>query len=273
MSIRNPPMSLCSFDSLSPLRKYVYHILDEFYLRNSSKIIHTSKKSKDLLKYCPGYYDKSIVLAASAGENFCQITPRKKTSSRNISFTYWGVINFERDLETVLRGFKMAKELDPNFDSEIYICGEGPDLENLRQLVENLKIKNVIFKGCMIQEDLCKFLQEQTVAVIPIPPREIFQYSTPIKLAEAITMELPILASNIEPHGVVGDKNLGVICEHSVEDYSRAFLQFWKFSDDDLNHFSENCRKIKYFYSYQYLAKDVGDAIKFEIKKLDCKQK
>jgi glycosyltransferase involved in cell wall biosynthesis len=269
MSIRNPPMSICSFDRLSSWRKCLYSILDGIYLKHSSKIIHTSKMSKELLKCYPEYYDKSIILAASSSEIFCKEITRKESLSKNLNFAYWGVVTPERDLGVVLKGFKKAQEADPHFDSKLYICGDGPDLENLMQLANISKIKNVIFKGYLIQEDLCAILQERPVAVIPIPPREIFKYSTPIKLAEAITMELPILASNIEPNGVVRYKTLGILCDHNIEDYSKAFLQFQSFSEDELNQFSENCRKIKFLYSYQYLAKDVGDAIESEIIKND----
>lgn len=261
MCIRNPPASLCSSKSLSFSIKTIKKILDQICLKCSTKIIHISEKSKELLKPYPRLYQKSIIMQSCPNNIFLEYDQRKNLENNKLTFAYWGVIDRMRELGAVITGFAKAKELDDKFDAKFYLVGGGVDLERLKELVKKLKLTDIIFKGYVRQEELCNFLQEISVAVISIPPEEFFQYSSPLKLAEAVTMELPIIASNIEPNQIVKEHNLGILCEHDVNSYAQAFLKFWSFSDSELNEFRENCKKIKYLFTPENVFKEVGEAI------------
>lgn len=265
LCIRNPPESACSFEDLSVLKKIIVKLLDKIILKYTDKIIHISEKSKDLLKPYPGLYQKSIVMGSCPNTIFLESYQREKIENSKITFAYWGHMDRTRDLDILLKGFIKAKELDDKFDAKFYLFGGGKDLERLKALVKELKIPYIVFNGYVGQEELCKFLQDISVAVIPIPPKEIFQYSSPLKLAEAITLELPMIASNIEPNQIVREHNLGILCEHDVDSYAEAFLKFQKFSDPELNDFRENCKLVKYLYTPENVFKEVRDAIAQEI--------
>lgn len=111
----------------------------------------------------------------------------------------------------------------------------------------------------MKQKGLYKFLRETSVAVVPVPPKKFYQYSSPLKLAEAIAMELPIIASDIEPNQIVKEQNLGIICNHDEDSYARAFLEF--FDSSNLDRFQENCKKVKHLFTPETVFKELGEEI------------
>lgn len=270
MCIRNPPMSLVSFDKFSGLRYLLIKLIDAIYLELSNKIIHISQKSKELLRFNPKLYDKSIVMGSCPTELF--LNPSfiwKRSSEKDLRFVYWGVTNKNRDLGIVLKGFAKAKQIDPNFDLEFHLFGDGDDLERLKSLVIDNHICDVKFKGYTDQCEIYDFLEINSIAVIPIPPKEIFQYSSPLKLAEAITLGIPMIATDIEPHQIVRDANIGILCEHNIDSYAAAFLKIWSFSAEShmLEEFRENCNSAKSLFAPENVFQEVIFAIRQEIKK------
>lgn len=258
IDFRNPPHSL-RFDESTPLyKKIVIRMVDNVCMRNSNKIIHISKKSKQLLESNPSLYEKSIAVP-SCSQNIFATRKRENMKNKRLTFAYWGVINKMRRLDIIIKGFAKAKTLNNKFDAQLFLIGAGDDLTHLKKLVHGLKASDIIFKDYMNKKELYKFLQRVSVAVIPIPPEKFYQYSSPLKLAEAIAIELPIIASNIEPHQIVKEHNLGIICNHDEDSYARAFLDF--FGSSDLDRFQENCNKVKHLFMPETVFKDIGEEI------------
>ena len=72
-----------------------------------------------------------------------------------------------------------------------------------------------------------------------------------------MSAELPIIASDIEPNEIVKKYNLGIMCDHNEDSYSRAFLKITNL----LDVYSNNCRKVKEMFSPNSVFKDLGEAI------------
>jgi|GEM_PF-6327703 len=264
-NIRNPPESLCSFEDLTFIKKLIVKILDEMILKFSDKIIHISEKSKDLLKYYPRLYSKSIVMGSCPNNIFLESDRKNIIGNNELVFAYWGIMERTRNLDIIIKGFMKAKKLNDQFEAKFYLFGGGEDLDRLKELVKKLKTPDIIFGGYVGQEELYKFLHNISGAVVPIPPKEIYQYSSPLKLAEAVAIELPMIASNIEPNKIVEEHKLGILCEHDVDSYAQAFLKFCDFSDYELNEFRENCKKIKYLFTPENVFREVREAIVHEM--------
>jgi len=261
VNLRNLPYSLY-FDKSIPLYKRVgVKVTDKICMKYSDVVI-VHKEIKELFKSNLKLYQKSLVLQSCSQNIFLKPKRNKNIESKELTFATWSVISKTRRLDIAIRGFAKAKELNEGVDAKFFIIGDGDDLENLKKLVKKLKTSDIIFKGYMQQGELCKFLQGVSVAVIPIAPDKVYhQLSSPIKLAEAIALELPMIASDIEPNQIVKERNLGIICEHDADSYAQAFLKFWSFSDSDLNKFGRNCKKVKHLFTPENVFKDVGGAI------------
>jgi len=258
IDFRNPPRSLRFDESTPSYKKIVIRMVDSICMRNSSRIIHISEKSKHLLESNPNLYEKSIVVP-SCSQNAFTIRKRENMKNKRLTFAYWGIIAKGRKLDIVIRGFAKAKTLNNKFDAQLFLIGTGDDLTHLKKLVQELNTPDIIFKDYMNQKELCEFLHKISVAVIPIPPEKFYQYSSPLKLAEAITMGLPIIASNIEPHQIVKEHNLGIVCNHDENSYARALLEF--FGSSDLDRFRENCNQVKYLFMPETVFKELGEEI------------
>jgi len=257
VDLRDPIQSLIPFSPEKSGRRKL-KLLDKLYLAHSNKIIHANERSNRLLKWFPRVYRKGIIVPNCARDYFYAKTKQAKESKQQI-FAYWGVIHEARKLDTVIRGFAKAKKSNKKFKAKLYIIGDGSDLHRLKKFVEEHKLPDIYFTGYMTLENLSKFLSQNcSVALIPIPQTEFYQFSSPIKLAEAIALELPILASRIEPHRIVEDNELGLLCDHTEDDYACAFL---KFHNLNLNKFRENCRKEKWKFAPERVFKELGESI------------
>lgn len=259
--IRNPPLSLCPFRSPSLFKKIIYRFLDKLFFNYSDYIIHISNKSKNLFINKPILFEKSIVMGSSPSSAFLNSQPIAKESKKKIKdypkiFSYWGIIDKSRDLETVILGFKRAKLSDKHFKAKLFIYGTGNDLERLRNFIKEIDEPDVFLPGQIDQNELCEKLINSLAAVIAIPSIDFYQYSAPLKLAEAIYLELPIIASYIEPNIIVEDYNLGFLCKHDTQSYAKAFIKIYNMSEKDIIVLKENCSKVKQFFSTEFILKD-----------------
>ena len=262
MGLRNPPISISYLKKLSSVDKAIVKISDKICMLFSDKIVHISNEAKNLLKNHPNLYGKSIVMGSCSNEIFATCRKKETSIAKQLSFVYWGIIDAKRELESTINGFAKARDLNKDFHAEFYLIGQGKDVERLQKYCKDMNLENIFFTDYMNQEDLCKFIQEKSaVAIIPIPPLEFFRYSSPLKLAEAVTMNCPIIASNIEPNHVVEKYNLGILCDHTADGFAQSFLHFSNISKLKMTEFKNNCEKAKYIFSSEHVCKEVGDSI------------
>ena len=266
MCIRNPPESICAFKQYNWLTAFIIKFLDSIYLRNCSVLIHISEKSKNLFYNQKKIFNKSIVMGSSINNFFLKDNVEICRNYTKVVFFYWGVINKSRDLDTIILAFHKATKENKDFDSDFYLFGGGDDLDRLKELVDKLCIRNIIFKNYKTQDELIKALKRRgAIAVIPIPPDDIYQFSSPLKLAEAICMQMPILASEIEPNKIVKDLNLGILCSHCIDSYSRAFLKFNSMQEDQLKIFQQNSLIAKNYFTPNYIFRELVELMTKDI--------
>lgn len=263
LDVRNPPYSLYISNTTHLYKRLFVKITDYVCMQCSDVIVHISEAAKELIKSKGSFYNKSISVPSCASDLLSgDMDFFKNKENNNLAFVTWGVIDKSRKLDIVIRAFKKASELNPNFNAKLFLIGDGEDLKALKELANSLKVSNVIFKGYMKQKDLFIFLQKMDVALIPIPSDKIYyQVSSPLKLAEAISLELPVVASDIIPNNIVKKYDLGILCGHDVESYTQAFLYFWNISDGEFERLKINCRNSKYMFSPKYIFNELGNLI------------
>jgi glycosyltransferase involved in cell wall biosynthesis len=125
-------------------------------------------------------------------------------------------------------------------DASLHIFGDGDDAESVASAARESG-DMVHVHGYLPQERLAEALADICFAVVPIPPHNFFQYSDPLKLAEALALGMPVLASDIEPTRDVIAHNRGVVCAHDEEEYSAAFTALAELSDEDVAAMSGAC--------------------------------
>lgn len=261
IDFKNPPASLVlePVSRFSNKKRLVFGLADRMVFRFSDKIVHTNLRSKSLLEDCPAPYKKSVVSENFAESIWSESKAVVRSRPQGTRFAYWGIMDIERELDIAIRGFSNALNGSGEMETKLYLVGDGNAVPQLRSLANELNVsENVIFLDYMPQERLVDFLKGVDVAVVPIPPHRFYHYSSPVKLAEAISLELPILASDINPNSAVREHGLGIVCKHDEREYEQAFLSFMSY--ETLRPFSENCGKVKYLFSPEYTLRELDIA-------------
>jgi glycosyltransferase involved in cell wall biosynthesis len=105
--------------------------------------------------------------------------------------------------------------------------GEGDEKARLEDLVRRQDGAPVRFHPWQTREALQEILAQATVAVVAIPP-DIEQYvaSSPLKLAEALALGRPILASELPATDLVRERGVGIQARHERGAYASAIRAF-----------------------------------------------
>ena len=83
-----------------------------------------------------------------------------------------------------------------NDDTELVLCGDGPDREALEHRAERMAVANhVRFLGSVAPAQVPRVLRDLDIAVAPYPAGE--HYFSPLKLYEYMAAGLPIVASAV----------------------------------------------------------------------------
>lgn len=82
----------------------------------------------------------------------------------------------------------------------VLIGGTDENQEDLKEYIENKKIKNVFIKDFLPHREIIKYIKSANVLVLPNTAKEerSAKYTTPIKLFEYIASNVPIIASRID---------------------------------------------------------------------------
>lgn len=107
-------------------------------------------------------------------------------SKFNISF--FATINNQFDYERII---ELAKALEKDKEIIINICGDGPQLNELKEKVSN--ISNIKLLGWVGREELNYILQNSKLGLAPYKNTFDFQMSVSNKFAEYISYGLPVI--------------------------------------------------------------------------------
>lgn len=111
------------------------------------------------------------------------------------TIVYAGRVSYEKSIDQVIRAFALAAQKDP--DIELLIVGDGPELNNLKKLAEELKVSpRVIFTGNLDRQNGFRQALQASDIFITASKSE----NMPMTVIEAMACGLPIIA--------VGEKGL-----------------------------------------------------------------
>lgn len=105
---------------------------------------------------------------------------------------YIGTLSHSYDIETTIRAMK---ELEYKEELKLFILGQGPDYNKLKELARNLDILdvNVFFKGTLQYDEMTSFLKSSDVAINAIKGSSKATFTN--KLGDYLAAGLPILNS------------------------------------------------------------------------------
>ena len=186
------------------------------YCNRSDEVIVVIDEAKDRLVQL-GINASKIKVVANYPElsDFDNLPPVKKTfnDQGKIILFYAGGINYHRGLQFVIRS--LPGVIEKYEELELRIFGEGNYLNDLKVLVESLKLENrVIFYGQVPYAKVLEELVQSHITLIPHVKNEHTDSTIPHKLFQYIFAGKPVLVSNCLPlERIIKTINAGAVYE------------------------------------------------------------
>ncbi len=214
--------------------KYVYKNTSNFSISAKGfeqKIIPYINEDKEI-KYLPNwadYLNKDLELF-------------KFSKNDKVHFTFAGNIGTVQNLDNIINSFgNLSSEfLDK---AQLNIIGDGSHLDNLKNLVEINKFKNIIFWGRKPREDIYKYLEASDFLIVSLVDKPIFSLTVPAKTQTYIAAGKPILAIlNGEASKIIKDNNLGFCSKpDDIENIKKVFVEAITLDDNKKEDMTKNC--------------------------------
>lgn len=210
---------------------YLIDRLIKYIYKNCNSVFISSKRFADTIKL---YTDKECIYTP----NWLKPAEDKESGLRldknKVNFTFTGNISRYQNLTNTILGFAEANVADAIFN----IVGDGSFIAQLKELVAEKNIKNVIFHGRRPYEEMNDILAQSDILVLPLMPDEGIMKTEPLKLQSYLYAGKPILGilggSGKE---IIEDYKLGMCAlPDNIEDIARSFKQIIEFAS---NHSAE----------------------------------
>lgn len=161
---------------------------------------------------------------------------------KDITFLNIGRLSVEKDQEKLIRAFKLFNNEYP--DSSLLIMGEGPSRARLMMIIKNLNMENKV-----------TLLGNRDNPYPYIKKADCFVLSSnhegqPVVLYEAMTLEKPIIATDIVANRAVLDGGFGELCDNSIDGIFESMIRLAsgkiKLCKFDINKYNKNALSLFY---------------------------
>ena len=175
---------------LKSIQRKVEKILSAKTLNKSSKILVANNETKEIVNE---FYDvspeKIEIMPNGIDTKIFHTSVIKK--SKMILFS--GVMYNHRGIDVLLNAAPTVIKKIP--EVKFVLLGDGPELDNLKKIAENLKIeKNIEFKGWIKRDEVMNYLADASIAIGPLRSTTVTKNALPIKVLEYMASSLPILS-------------------------------------------------------------------------------
>ena len=175
---------------LKSIQRKVEKILSAKTLNKSSKILVANNETKEIVNE---FYDvspeKIEIMPNGIDTKIFHTNVVKK--SKMILFS--GVMYNHRGIDVLLNAAPTVIKKIP--EVKFVLLGDGPELDNLKKIAENLKIeKNIEFKGWIKRDKVMNYLADASIAIGPLRSTTVTKNALPIKVLEYMASSLPILS-------------------------------------------------------------------------------
>lgn len=152
---------------------------------------------------------------------------------------YFGRVSKEKGIFNLVKAFENINE------GKLYIAGEGPDLEKLKNLVNEKNMQEKVkFLGFLQHDELNKYIRECSFAILP----SVWYDNCPYSVLETLSLGKPVIGSNI-----AGIPEL-------IKDGKNGLLF-------DYNNINDLQDKIKYLFNNEQIRTQMGTNARLDIQK------
>lgn len=213
--------------------KKIEGILLNFILKKADLVFPISNWMMDELVNEGISKSKMIPLPMGANINFFNINKDGKKIRAKYGINhckivlYLGIMDKERNLETIIRSFSHIASTD---NIKLMMVGHGNDKKNLEKLSNELNLnEKIIFTGYIPYFEIPHYIAASDICLSPIPPIPIYKISSPTKLFEYMAMGKPVIANNgiLEHEKVIEESKCGILVNYDEISFANAILKLY----------------------------------------------
>jgi len=225
----------------------IYHWIESYCAKNCDETWNLSQRMIDARLKFKGIKIDSKQKVVPMGIWYNEIKRYKFNEINQHQIVFVGHILEKQGIQYVLNAIPQIIKQIP--DIQLIIIGDGPYLQNLKDIVSKLKInKNIEFLGFVKdQNKVNKILAKSALALALYskedPLRNYTYYSDPGKIKTYLGAGVPILITNV-PHNAkeIQDKGCGEIVNENKEIISKKIIQIIK-NKNILSQYRKNTEK------------------------------
>ena len=226
----------------SPIYKFFGAVSKKLYNR-ADRILITSRMFRDYLETEHNVPDDKIeYLPQYAASQFDELPPADKKNTYD--FVFAGNIGAAQSLDTLLKAAAELGDKAPDGKQILWhIVGDGSELQNLKDLAQRLKLRNVIFHGRHPAEEMPKYYAIADAMLVLLTADPNISRTLPGKVQTYMAAGKPILAAaDGETQQVLNDAQCG-FCAPAENSHVLAEIVNAYMANPSKEQFSINARK------------------------------
>lgn len=226
------PLSLIELGSISTKNPFIWLMqkAEDYAYRHSDHVVSVLSGAKDYMvkhgmdarsySYIPNGYATSKHTETRLPEEIQSLLRNLKSEGRFI-LGYAGGINNGNALTPLIEGLaKMQSD-----EVVLLLLGDGPKVNQLRKLAEQLKVENkVFFLGNVNKSAVQAFLKQVDAVYVGFQKRAFYRFGvSPTKLNDYMFAGKPIIYAIDAPDDPVAESGCGISCEaENAEEIAKA---------------------------------------------------
>lgn len=183
-------------------------------------------------------------------------------NSSYFNIVYIGSIRLFNNVELILDAARKIKR-DSNIRFLIY--GDGNERPRLEKLVEDYKIKNVIFKEKIVDKKFIpSILRQSSLNLVNYLPNDIWRYGgSQSKLFQYLASGRPVLSNIVPGYCIISKYNAGISQNiKTSEEYANIILKIRNLSSKDYNKMCDNAISASKEFDYKNLTSKVVEVFR-----------
>jgi len=215
-----------------------------FVYRNSSNL---AVSGKGFINKVRAYSDEQdIIYLPNWADKFnVNLIPFVFSKEKKIHFTFAGNIGKIQNLDKIIEAFASLPN-EALKKSQFNIIGDGSYLEELKNIVKEYSLLNVVFWGRQPRNEMYKYFAASDFLIVSLIDKAIFSLTVPAKVQTYIATQKPILAIiNGDAADIIKDNNLGYVAKpDDIHEITTIFLKAIDADIKSLESFTQNCEKL-----------------------------
>jgi glycosyltransferase involved in cell wall biosynthesis len=197
----SPELYECKTDQPRPVVLRLLRLFEKLSWRCASAVVSTNESYRELA-ITRGGCDPERVVVVRNGPTLAEVGPAEPDpltpAPTRQTIVYLGVINPQDHVDAAVLAAERLVGLRGTEDWQLVVAGDGECLPELRQLVSQRGISDVVrFTGWLEAEEVDTLLRSASIAIQPDPPTRMAELSTMAKTVEYVARGLPVVAVDL----------------------------------------------------------------------------